>query len=152
MKAAVCFDGIDDAALAEAVSPAVRAFDNVEAWCAYADAAQQLLDRIVERHHGPPQPPHRRHGPSLDEEQAQGVAARAIALLARHGISAAARIIKGENPERALAEASAQDVVLVLAAGHRGGIGPRSVGHVARFVVDHARGPVLVMRLYEPAG
>jgi nucleotide-binding universal stress UspA family protein len=152
LKAAVCFDGIDDAALAHACSAIVRACDTVEAWCAHADAAQQLLDRIVERHHGPPHPPHRRHGPSLDEEQAQAVASRAVALLARHGISAAARIIKGENAERALAEASAQDVVLVLAAGHRAGIGPRSVGHVARFVLDHARGPVLVLRLNEAAG
>ena len=144
ITAAVCFDGIDDEALVEAASDVVRGFEPVEAWCAYGDEAQRLLDDVAERHHGPPHfPPHH---DAIDAEQAEAIAQRGVALLQRAGFTSVARTLRGFDPGHAIAEASGPDYVVVLAAGHRDGVGPKSVGHVTRFVVDHARGPVIVVR------
>jgi nucleotide-binding universal stress UspA family protein len=147
MKAALCFDGVDDETLANGAAPLLARFDAVEAWCAYGDAAEQLVEHVRERHHGPPHPHHPpHHHASLDEEQARAIAANGVALLSRHGIAASPRALGGANAERAIAAASDRDIVILLSAGHRGGTGPHSIGHVARFVVDHARGPILVVR------
>jgi nucleotide-binding universal stress UspA family protein len=148
MKLAVCFDGIDDEALTMAAVPFVRGYDAVESWCGYGDEAQRLVEHVAQRHHGPPHPPPMHHHHSaLDEEQARAIAQHGVALLKRENVAATARTLGGDNAEHAIAAATEPGVLLLIAAGHRGGIGPRSVGHVARFVIDHARGPVLVVRL-----
>jgi hypothetical protein len=148
MKVAICFDGVDDEALAAALPEFLRDAGPVESLCAYGDAAQRLVEQIAERHHGPAHPQHHPpHHRSLDEEQAAAIARHGCAILERHGVTATARTVGGSNAEHAIAEFSGPNVLLVLAAGHREGIGPRSVGHVARFVIDHARGPVTVLRL-----
>jgi nucleotide-binding universal stress UspA family protein len=152
MKAAVCFDGIDDEALVQAALESLRCCSQVESWCAYGHTAAELVEHVMGRHHGPPHlphpphPPHRPHASSLDAEQARGIADHGVILLQRVGIAATAHIVGGENPEHALAASSGEGVMLILGAGHRGGVGPHSIGHVARFVIDHARGPVLVLR------
>jgi hypothetical protein len=68
-------------------------------------------------------------------------------MLGRAGFAAIAKTLGGRDPGHALAQASTADVTLVLAAGHGGGIGPKSVGHTARFVIDHARGPLVLLRI-----
>jgi nucleotide-binding universal stress UspA family protein len=55
-------------------------------------------------------------------------------------------------PERLICDrADSLEVHLVVLFDHRhgrpGGCSPRSVGHTARFVLDHAPCPVLVLRL-----
>ncbi|HEY9084808.1 MAG TPA: hypothetical protein VIN40_02565 [Candidatus Tyrphobacter sp.] len=152
MKVAVCFDGIEDGALAEAASPFLHGYSAVEAWCAYGEAAERLLEHVAERHHhAPPPPPPGPHHPSLDAEQAASIAAHGVALLQRLGIPASPQTLGGRDPGHALADASDPGVLLVLAAGHGDRVAPRSVGHVARFVVDHARGPTLLLRLKKPS-
>lgn len=50
------------------------------------------------------------------------------------------------NPERAVVAASAQADLLVMARdGDRTRLGPKSLGKAARFVVDHAACPVLLV-------
>jgi nucleotide-binding universal stress UspA family protein len=50
------------------------------------------------------------------------------------------------NPERAVVAASAQADLLVMARdGDRSRLGPKSLGKAARFVVDHAACPVLLV-------
>jgi nucleotide-binding universal stress UspA family protein len=143
MKAAVCFDGIDDEALVAAARPFLAHFTDVEAWCAYGAEAEHLAEHVRERHHGPPPPrPH----PSLDEEQALSIANHGVALLQRDGIAAKGRTIAGTDAGHAIFSAGDDQTVILLSAGHKGGTGPKSIGHVARFVADHARGPVLLLR------
>jgi len=145
ITAAFCFDGVDDEGLIAAGKEFLCLFSGFEAWCAYGDDAQRLLGEVAERHHAPPPP----HHANVDAEQADAIAKRGVALLAQAGIEAVARIFGGSDPGHAIAAASRPDYVLILAAGHREGSGPKSVGHVARFVIDHARGPVLVLRTVE---
>ena len=147
LTAAVCFDGVDDEALVEAALDLLRCFERVESWCAYGDEAQRLLDDAGERHHGPPHHrPHPHHYETADAEQAEAIAAHGVTLLQRAGFTAVARTYRGIDAGHALARASNAEHALILAAGHRESTGPKSVGHVARFVVDHARGPVIVVR------
>ena len=144
-RLAICFDGIEDDALVAAALPWIAAFERVEAWCAYGDLAARELAYVRRAHGRPPPPPHRAHDEV--DRQAEAIAEGGVALLRAAKLEAQSRILGGRDPGHALAEASGPDVTLFLAAGHRGGIGPASVGHVARFTIDHARGPVIVVRL-----
>lgn len=148
---ALALDGIEDERLIDDAISWASHFERVEVWCAYGDRAMRELEHQRERHgrpHPPPPPPrHAPHGPDPDREQAQAIAARGVELLRARGITAQARLLGDRDPGHALAAASNPDVTLLLASGHRGGIGPKSIGHVARFVIDHARGPVIVLRL-----
>jgi nucleotide-binding universal stress UspA family protein len=156
---ALCVDGVRDELLVEAALPWTGHFARVEVWCAYGDAAARELEHLRERHgrphHPPPHQPPPRHRPSSpprhpepdpDREQAEAIAARAAGLLAARRVAANPRVLGGRDAGHAIAAASTPDIALFLAAGHRGGIGPKSIGHVARFVIDHAIGPVIVVR------
>jgi nucleotide-binding universal stress UspA family protein len=146
LTAALCFDGVDDEALVDAASELLRGFVRLESWCGYGDAAERFIEDVAERHHAPhPHHPHDQR--TIDAEQAEAIADHGVALLQRAAFSGAARTFAGRDPGHAIAEASDTETVLILGAGHRSGIGPKSVGHVARFIVDHARGPVLILRL-----
>jgi nucleotide-binding universal stress UspA family protein len=146
--AAFCFDGIEDEELVHAAKDVLPATDRVEAWCAYGHAAEDILSAAADRHrapHRPPPPPHHR-GP--DEEQATAIAQRGAQILMQAGYQATTpHTLAGTDPGHAIADASRPDVIVVVAAGHRRERGPKSIGHVARFVIDHAGGPVLVLRL-----
>ncbi len=146
---ALALDGIEDEGLIDAAMPWTSHFERVEVWCAYGDRAMRELEHQRELHGRPPPPAnhHPPHGPDPDREQAEAIAARGIELLHARGITGTTRILGGRDPGHALASATEPNVTLLLAAGHRGGIGPKSIGHVARFVIDHARGPVIVLRL-----
>jgi hypothetical protein len=144
-RLAICLDGIEDDALVAAGLPWIAAFEQVEAWCAYGDLAAREL-AYVRHAHGRPPPPRRVHD-EVDRRQAEAIAEGGVALLRAAKVDAQSRILGGRDPGHALAGASGPDVTLFLAAGHRAGIGPSSVGHVARFTIDHARGPVIVVRL-----
>ncbi len=145
-RLAICLDGIEDDELVAAALPWIAAFERVEAWCAYGDLAAREL-AYVRHAHGRPPPPLRHAHDEVDRRQAEAIAEGGVALLRSAKVEAQPRTLAGRDPGHALAEASGPDVTLFLAAGHRGGIGPASVGHVARFAIDHARGPLLVVRL-----
>jgi hypothetical protein len=147
-RIAVCIDGVEDENVITAAVPWVMLFGQVEVWCAYGDAAEREVQYARDRHSRPPPPRGHHDGASLDREQADAIARRGVALMAQQNVNAAARVISGRDAGHGLASGSGSDVALFLAAAHREGVGPHSVGHVARFVVDHARGSVIVVRLH----
>jgi hypothetical protein len=147
-RIAVCIDGVEDENLVTASIPWATRFGEVEVLCAYGDVAERELQHARDRHGRPPPPPPHHDDMTFDREQAEAIAARGVELMSQQNVRAAARVITGRDPGHALASASGSGVALLLAAGHREGVGPHSVGHVARFVVDHARGPVIVLRLH----
>jgi len=148
MRAGVCFDGVESAELVKAATPFLGAFERVEAWCAYGDVAGRELAYVLRRH-GRPAPRQEREAcrAMLDEEQADAIAERGAALLREAGFPAAPRAVTGGDAGHALVEAAGARVALIVGAGHLPGAGPKSIGHVARFVIDHARAPVIVVRL-----
>jgi nucleotide-binding universal stress UspA family protein len=145
--AAVCVDGIEDDRLIEAAKDVLSSCTRIEAWCAYGSEAERFVRDVIERHHGPHPHAHDPPHASLDAEQAEAIAERGAMLLTHAGFPATAKAFGGRDAGHAIADASNPDVLVVVAAGHRRDLGPKSIGHVARFVIDHARGPVLVLRL-----
>jgi nucleotide-binding universal stress UspA family protein len=67
-------------------------------------------------------------------------------------VKGAETLVRHGRPELEIANAAAEwkaDVIVISAHAEYGEpphIGPRSVGHVARFVLDHAPCPVLLVR------
>ena len=144
---ALCVDGVDDEALISAALPWLSNAERIEVWCGYGDEAARELEHIRERH-GRPHPPHPPHHDDVpDREQADAIAQAAVELLRRRGISATVRTLSGRDAGHAVAAATAREIVVLLGSGHRGGVGPKSIGHVARFIIDHAAGPVIVLKL-----
>lgn len=85
-------------------------------------------------------------------QQAENATAQDILDEGTRYLSGATSFKREGNPEREIvrlaAEWSADLVVLCPRSTHSDGptIGPKSVGHTARFVVDHAPCPVLLVR------
>jgi len=146
-RIAVCVDGVEDENVIAAAIPWVSRFGEVEVLCAYGDVAGRELQHARDRHGRPPPPRPHHDDETFDREQAEAIAARGVTLMAQQNVKAGARVISGRDAGHALAAASGSEVALLLAAGHREDVGPHSVGHVARFVVDHARGPLIVIRV-----
>lgn len=84
------------------------------------------------------------------QERAHAVLATTTALLRARGLASEAAPVRVGEPGREIcaAAATANVRLIVLSASRRlqPGPGPRSVGHTARFVVDHAPCPVLLVR------
>lgn len=143
---ALCVDGVRDEALVAAATPWTARFERVEVWCAYGDEAARELEAVRERHGRHPPPQHHHDDP--DREQAEAIANAALSLLRARGVTATPRVLAGGgDPGHTIAAASTPKIALLLSSGHRGGIGPKSIGHTARFVIDHATGPVIVVRV-----
>jgi nucleotide-binding universal stress UspA family protein len=142
---ALCLDGVEDDALIETARDVLTDAPRIEVWCAFGSAVEHFIAEVAGRHHGQhhsPPPPHQ----SLDAQQAKSIAEHGVELLRNAGFSATPRTLGGSDAGRAIAEATSSGVLVVLETGHRREIGPKSIGNVARFVIDHARGPVLVLR------
>jgi nucleotide-binding universal stress UspA family protein len=151
MRLAICVDGVDDESLIEQAVWWATLFEAVEVWCAYTGEAEREVREQWLRHGRRPPPPHgRRGGEDMDREQAEAIAARAVTFLEKAGIQAQPRTLAGRDAGHAVAAATGEGLACLVAAGHREGYGPHAIGHVARFIIDHARGPVIVIRL--PAG
>jgi nucleotide-binding universal stress UspA family protein len=106
-------------------------------------------------HRAPGPPPEHLPRPSPREEEiyeAEKASAEEILKESRGYCAGAATITREGRPELEIvnlaAEWSADLVILCSRAAYqsRDKIGPKSVGHVARFVVDHAPCPVLLLR------
>jgi nucleotide-binding universal stress UspA family protein len=143
---AVCVDGVQDEQLIAAALEWVPAFQRTQVWCGYGDVAARQLEQLRDRHGRPGPPPPKHHENDPDRAQAEAIAERAVALFREKNVEAEARVLGDRDPGHAIAAASSAETALLLAAGHRGGVGPKSIGHVARFVIDHATGPVIVVR------
>jgi len=85
-------------------------------------------------------------------EQAELAAAQDVLNEGLRHIPNAETFRRQGRPEREIANLAAEwqaDLVIICPRGEYGGkptIGPKSIGHVARFVLDHAPCPVLLVR------
>ena len=107
------------------------------------------IGHIRERFLRPPGPP----GPREHEmQQAEHAAAQDILNEGLTYFPNAETLRRRGRPEREIVNVAAEwgaDLVLICPRADYGGkptIGPRSVGHVARFFLDHAPCPVLLVR------
>jgi nucleotide-binding universal stress UspA family protein len=84
--------------------------------------------------------------------QAERSSAQDILNEGLHHFPGAETLQKQGRPEREIVNTAAEwhaDLVIICPRAEYGGrhvIGPKSVGHVARFVLDHAPCPVLLVR------
>jgi len=150
MRVLGCLDGTN----AEQIGYAVQMFTTIEpltiALLTVIDAGPRKdIDRMRERFWRPPM----HHQPLAEEMSAAEVAAAKDTLNAGLGfVNGAETLLRQGRPELEIVNAAADwkaDVVVVCASAEFGEpphIGPRSVGHVARFVLDHAPCPVLLVR------
>ena len=101
-----------------------------------------------------PMHPHHTHQADLnvaEEDAATGALKEAAGEAARRGLEVKERLERG-RPERLIVSVAAEieaDLVVLCAresAQAHPRQGPPSVGHTARFVVDHAPTPVLLLR------
>jgi nucleotide-binding universal stress UspA family protein len=107
------------------------------------------IEHTRERFLRPPGPP----GPREHEmQQAEHAAAKDILNEALLHFPNAETFQRQGRPEREIVNVAAEwqaDLVIICPRAEYGGkpaIGPKSVGHVARFVLDHAPCPVLLVR------
>jgi nucleotide-binding universal stress UspA family protein len=107
------------------------------------------LDRL----RGPLHPHHERHGDldAAEEEAGKATLKEALAEAGRLGLAAAERLERG-RPEQVIVSLARELRAEVVALHARESpqahprVGPPSVGHTARFVVDHSPTTVLLLR------
>jgi nucleotide-binding universal stress UspA family protein len=153
MKVLVLIDGLHSQEILDALARLVdlRAVDLLLAYVA-GPTAHAGLD-LVREGHGPgarPMPPHRERELREAEESA-GDAALSDAGEAARDRGARVETIRVEGKAgHAICELASQrraDLVVVRAGGwDRPPIGPGSLGKEARFIADHCRAPVLLLR------
>ena len=150
MRILGCLDGTNT----QQVSHAAQMFSTAEpltiALLTVIDAGPRRdMDRTRERFWRPPL----RHEPITEEMQAaERAVSEDILKTAVGDLPQAETLLRQGLPELEIVNAAAEwraDVILICPRAEYGEpphIGPRSVGHVARFVLDHAPCPVLLLR------
>jgi nucleotide-binding universal stress UspA family protein len=150
MRILCCLDGTN----AKQVSHAALMFSTAEpltiALLTVIDVGPRRdIDRTRERFWRSPL----RHEPVTEEMQtAERAAAEDILDVGIGCLPQAETLLRQGRPELEIVNAAAEwraDVILICPRAEYGeppNIGPRSVGHVARFVLDHAPCPVLLVR------
>ena len=150
MRILCCLDGTNT----EKVSHAAQMFSTAEpltiALLTVIDVGPRRdMDRTRQRFWRPPL----RHGPLTDEMQdAERAVSEEILKTALGDLPQAETLLRQGLPELEIVNAAAEwkaDVIVICPRAEYGEpphIGPRSVGHVARFVLDHAPCPVLLLR------
>jgi nucleotide-binding universal stress UspA family protein len=149
-EAAGLFDWLAVQAARFAGKSAVRLFLNVFLLGSLTDTGPRHdIEHLRERFLRPPGPP-----PPREEEmrQAEKSSAQDILNEGLRRFPSAEAIQRQGRPEREIVNVAAEgqaDLVIICPRAEYGGrhtIGPKSIGHVARFVVDHAPCPVLLVR------
>jgi nucleotide-binding universal stress UspA family protein len=149
MRILGCLDGTN----AEQIGYSVQMFTEVEPrtigmLTVIDQGPRNEIDLIRERHWRPPL-----HRPETREMHvAEEASAQETLRMALEFAPGAETFIRYGRPELEIVNVAAEWGADVIVVGARAGygqpshIGPRSVGHVARFVLDHAPCPVLLVR------
>lgn len=150
MRVLCCLDGTNSEQLSKAASSFLSA-DALTLGLMYVTdtGPHKEMERQRERFLRP-----RATGPLREQQirQVEEGAAQEILEEGRRYLPEAELLRRTGRPEReivnAAAEWNADVIVLCPRSPHDGGpmLGPKSVGHVARFVLDHAPCPVLLVR------
>lgn len=152
MRVMGCLDGTN----AELIGNAMQTFTTSEpltiALLAVIDTGPRKdIDRIRERFWRPPM--HLRREPlSSEMEAAESASAEETLKAGLEYAKGAETLLRQGLPELEIVNTAAQwkaDVIVIGARAEYGEaphVGPHSVGHVARFVLDHAPCPVLLVR------
>ncbi len=150
MRVLCCLDGTNG----EQVSRAIAAFLQEESrtiGVLYVTdtGPREEMERHRERFLRPPHPPLPRHE---QMRQAERASAQEILEEGSRLLGGTERIERTGRPEREIVQAALEwraDVIVLCSRSEPEGapqVGPKSVGHVARFVLDHAPCPVLLVR------
>lgn len=150
MRILCCLDGTNTEQIRQAVSSFVTATDRTIGLLYVIDTGPHgEMERHRERFLRPPGlPPMRRE----QMRQAEEVSAQDILAEGERAFPGAERIQRIGRPEREIVNIAAEwnaELILICPRTHYGDkptIGPKSVGHAARFVLDHAPCPVLLVR------
>ncbi len=107
------------------------------------------MEQQRERHLRPPRPPLPRRE---QMRRAERMAAQEILEEGSRSLGGAEMLRRTGRPEREIVQVATEwkaDVIVICSRSTAGGgppLGPKSVGNVARFVLDHAPCPVLLVR------
>ena len=150
MRVLCCLDGANAQQLRDAVASLLQAETRTMAVLYVTDSGPEVqVEQQRTRHFRPPHPPLPRRE---QMQQAEGMAAQDILAEGSRFLDGAEMLRRTGRPEREIVQAAQEwqaDIVVVCSRSPDGGVpplGPRSVGHVARFVLDHAPCPVLLVR------
>jgi len=150
MRVLCCLDGTNIEQLRTAISTMLRS-DALTLGAIYVidSSPHEEIERQRERFLRPSRPPvaRREQMRQADEASAQEILDEGTRFL-----SGAEPLKRAGRPEREIVQCAAEwraDLVIICSRSPGGSgpsLGPKSVGHVARFVLDHAPCPVLLAR------
>lgn len=150
MRVLGCLDGTNIEQVSKAISSLLTTADLTIGLLYVTDIGpREDMERQRERFFRPTPPP-----PPRQEQmrQAESMAAQDVLEEGVRYLSGAAKLQRAGRPEREIvncaAEWNADLIVICPRSQSHGGppLGPKSIGHVARFVLDHAPCPVLLVR------
>jgi nucleotide-binding universal stress UspA family protein len=149
MRILCCLDGTNVEAIVSGIAM-LSATDRTVAVIYVIDKGpHHEIEHTRERFFRPPTPPLAREHQMLEVEQSS---AREIVDEGLRYLPGAEVFQREGRPEREIVNAAAEwraDLILICPRAEyrdKHQIGPKSVGHVARFVLDHAPCPVLLVR------
>lgn len=150
MRILCCVDGTNIEQVSRAVGALLRASTRTIGVLYVTDTGPEVqMERHRERFLRPPHPPLPRREQMRQAEQAS---AQEILEEGSRFLGGAELLRRIGRPEREIVQAAVEwqaDVIVICSRSPQGGgppLGPKSVGHVARFVLDHAPCPVLLVR------
>ena len=150
MRVLVCLDGTNVEQVSKATEM-LSATQSLNFGMLYVidTAPRKEIEHTRERFLRRPGPPRSREN---EMEMAELAGAQDVLNEGLHYLPNAETFQRQGRPEREIVNVAAEwqaDLVIICPRGEYGGkptIGPKSVGHVARFVLDHAPCPVLLVR------
>jgi nucleotide-binding universal stress UspA family protein len=150
MRVLCCLDGTNIEQVSTAVSSFLQAAELTTGLIYVTDTGpHREMERQRERFLRP-----RSTGPLREQQmrQAEEDAAQEILEEGRRYLPGAEQLHRMGRPEREIVNTAAEwhaDMIVICPRSPQSGgpvLGPKSVGHVARFVLDHAPCPVLLVR------
>jgi len=155
MKALCCLDGTNLMQISNALKTMLRSDALTIGFIYVIDTGPH---GEMERQRGRfMRPPDMLPGRREQMRQAEESSAQDILNEGEQAFPGAQSLLRTGRPEREIVNSAAEwnaDVILICPRttyGNKPAIGPKSVGHVARFVLDHAPCPVLLVRLLTQA-
>lgn len=150
MRVLCCIDGTNVEQVSKAVGALLGTETRTIGVLYVTDTGPEVqMERHRERFLRPPHPPLPRRE---QMRQAEEASAQEILEEGSRYLGGAEMLRRTGRPEREIVQAAVEwqaDVLVICSRSPQGGgppLGPKSVGHVARFVLDHAPCPVLLVR------